>query len=366
MWTEKSKDHYRLCAYYIDPLTGQRHKIGVTFHKNTPQARNKAESKLNELIARKTSYTPEHITLKRLVDLYIQYQGNVVKQSTVNRNASICRQFIMMLGADADVNKLTAGIVKDRFMARTTNPTTLNEYISRFKALMRWGYQNDFVNNIEWINKLIKLEDKTQKEKLEDKFLEREECERLLNAMDHEDWRNLTAFLILSGCRIGECLALDESDFDFTARTISINKTLALHSNYVGTPKTLTSIRTVDMNDQLYALSRSLLAQNRKKRKMLYLDRTPVYFKPTGEYASYDAYRMYLERTSVRVLGRQITPHVLRHTYASLMAEAGVQYETIARQLGHSNSRITKLIYIHITKRIKERENEMIRKIALL
>ena len=45
MWTEKSKDHFRLCAYYTDPLTGQRHKIGVTYYKDTAQAKNKAESK---------------------------------------------------------------------------------------------------------------------------------------------------------------------------------------------------------------------------------------------------------------------------------------------------------------------------------
>ena len=61
MWTEKSKDHFRLCAYYTDPLTGQRHKIGVTYYKNTNQARNKAKTELDSLIAKKDRIYPrEH------------------------------------------------------------------------------------------------------------------------------------------------------------------------------------------------------------------------------------------------------------------------------------------------------------------
>lgn len=42
---------------------------------------------------------------------------------------------------------------------------------------------------------------------------------------------------------------------------------------------------------------------------------------------------------------RGVTPHVLRHTAAVWMAEAGVPMTEIAAYLGHSDSRITERVY---------------------
>lgn len=365
MWTEKSKDHFRLCAYYTDPLTGLRHKIGVTYYKDTPQSKNKAESKLNELIAKKLSYTPENMNLSTLIDHYLAFQKKTVKHKTWVRNQSICRQFLKILG-DCSVNALTAGLVKDRFMTYTSNPTTINEYIGRFKALIRFGFQNDFVRDISWLDKLIKLKDKSQKEKLRDKYLEQIECEKLIDAMDHTEWRNLTLFLIQTGCRIGEAFALTEDDIDLTSRTITISKTIDLRDGTLDTPKTLSSTRQIYIQDDLLPLTRSVIAQNRKKNDLLYLYSPRLLTPLTASQTGYDAYRKYLRETSERVLGRKITPHVLRHTHASLLAEQGLPYEAIAHRLGHENSRITKQIYIHITEKRKERENDMIRGVRLI
>ncbi|WP_253284257.1 MULTISPECIES: tyrosine-type recombinase/integrase [unclassified Ruegeria] len=40
-----------------------------------------------------------------------------------------------------------------------------------------------------------------------------------------------------------------------------------------------------------------------------------------------------------------VSPHVLRHTAAVHMAEAGIAMEEIAQFLGHSDSRITASVY---------------------
>ena len=308
----------------------------------------------------------DSVTFGALVEMYLRYQSQTVKRRTVARNRSVMNTFIRLLGADADVNKLTAGIVRDRLLQYTTSPTTVNEYTSRFKSMIRWGYQNDLILDISWLDKLTRLKDKSKREKVEDKYLEREECEELLDSMQREDFRALTEFLILTGLRIGEALALNETDFDFSRRTISVTKTFDFALGTTDTPKTATSVREVYMQDDLLAFSRALFASNRKKRKLLYLDRSPVFFQPDGRYMSYNRYREYLKRQSVAVLGREITPHTLRHTHASLLAEAGLPYEAIAHRLGHANSRITKEIYIHITKKRKEKENELIREVALL
>lgn len=359
MWIEKSKDKFRACAYYTDPLTMARHKIGVTIDKNTPQQRNKAKEQLDRLILEKSNYTPASVTLKQLISDYLEYQKKTVKLSTYTRNFYVCKSFINLLGADADVNRLTARAVKSRFMSAIDRPTMYNEYIGRFKALIRWAYRNDYINNIAWLDKLDRISDKTPREKVIDKFLEYSDCRALIDHMGVKDWKYLTEFLLLSGLRVGEALALNWTDIDFNTREILVTKTLDPNNKVITSTKTATSTRLVFMQDELYDLTRSLSFYDGQKRKKLGVSTPLVFFSVTGDYAEYDAYRKYLKENSIAVLGRPCTPHILRHTHASLLAES-LPYDVISRRLGHSNSRITKDIYIHITEQRKKRDNDLI------
>lgn len=44
-------------------------------------------------------------------------------------------------------------------------------------------------------------------------------------------------------------------------------------------------------------------------------------------------------------------PHIFRHTHASLLLQAGANVIDVAKRLGHSTSRITEAIYIHLTRK---------------
>ncbi|WML43138.1 tyrosine-type recombinase/integrase [Neobacillus sp. PS3-40] len=48
-----------------------------------------------------------------------------------------------------------------------------------------------------------------------------------------------------------------------------------------------------------------------------------------------------------------MTPHSLRHTHTSLLAEAGVGIHEIMERLGHIEDDITKRVYLHVTKTMK-------------
>lgn len=86
----------------------------------------------------------------------------------------------------------------------------------------------------------------------------------------------------------------------------------------------------------------------------------------SGGPVRYFAYNKYLRENSDRILGRKLTAHALRHTHASLLLEQGVSIDTISRRLGHENSRITREIYLHVTEKLKERDNEQLARISLL
>ncbi|MEG0020271.1 MAG: tyrosine-type recombinase/integrase [Oscillospiraceae bacterium] len=54
-----------------------------------------------------------------------------------------------------------------------------------------------------------------------------------------------------------------------------------------------------------------------------------------------------------RATGITITPHQLRHAYATILYEAGIDERMAMELLGHANIAITKKIYTHISSRKK-------------
>jgi integrase len=53
-------------------------------------------------------------------------------------------------------------------------------------------------------------------------------------------------------------------------------------------------------------------------------------------------------------LNEDLTPHSLRHTHTSLLAETGISLEQIMDRLGH----ITKNVYLHVTQEMKKEASQ--------
>lgn len=57
-------------------------------------------------------------------------------------------------------------------------------------------------------------------------------------------------------------------------------------------------------------------------------------------------------------LNEELTPHSLRHTHTSLLAEAKVGLEEIMERLGHADDEITRRVYLHVTKTMKKEASQ--------
>ena len=53
-------------------------------------------------------------------------------------------------------------------------------------------------------------------------------------------------------------------------------------------------------------------------------------------------------------LNLNLTPHSLRHTHTSLLAEAEVDIKEIMERLGHEDEETTRKIYLHVTNVMKK------------
>lgn len=370
MWIEETRNgKYKAVERYTDYLTGKTRRVSVTMEKNTAQARKVAQIALQEKIQQAYTGKKEEkkLTLADLVEQYREDQKLTVKMSTYKRNYFACKTLMSILGENTLVNRLSAKYVRDRFLVTGKAPGTLNEHMTRFKALIRWGYHNDLISDISYLDKLEPFKDTPHKEKIQDKYLEAEELKKLLASMKIKKWKMLTKFLALSGLRFGEAAALLISDIDLKERVIHVTKTFDPVNLMVTTPKTLCSIRDVYMQDELKVLCKqiklSALQQN-----ILYEhpDNQILFSTESGEYIEYYAYNKYLKENSLKVLDRGITAHTLRHTHASLLLENGVPIDVISRRLGHENSQVTREIYLHVTEKLKEKDNERLKNIKII
>ncbi len=158
------------------------------------------------------------------------------------------------------------------------------------------------------------------------------------------------AYLILfTGCRRGEALALQWKDVDFERNVISINKSV----NYSGMnqntpilsphPKSDAGIREVMMLDCL-----------KNRLNNMAKDQPEEYFifggaEPLTKSALRKRWQKYQKETNTT-----FTPHQLRHAYATILYDAGIDEKIAQGLMGHSTIQLTRDIYTHVRMDRKE------------
>ncbi|OAB48506.1 site-specific integrase [Paenibacillus antarcticus] len=202
------------------------------------------------------------------------------------------------------------------------------------------------------------------------KYLEKEELSTFLGAAkDFGLEYDYVTFMLLAytGMRAGELCALKWSDINFDDRTISITKTLYNPTNNtlkytLLTPKTKSSVRTIEIDNVLC----EVLNNHRVAQKELYMRNRKTYHnkdfiivKTNENYAGYPEQIKKIEIRMLRLLklcelNTDLTPHSLRHTHTSLLAEVKVTLEAIMERLGHQDDETTRNVYLHVTKTQKK------------
>ena len=146
---------------------------------------------------------------------------------------------------------------------------------------------------------------------------------------------------LYTGCRRGELLALTSDDIDLKNKTININKSVYhVHNKpFVKEPKTKNGIRTIPLLEPLESILKLLNIKG-------YL------FNLNGEMLTDKQARTLWDKYCSET-GIDITPHQLRHAYATRLYELDIDEKSAQDLLGHADVQTTKNIYTHIrdTKR---------------
>lgn len=365
MWIEATKNgKYKACERYTDPLTGKLKKVSVTIEKDNRQTRKAAQEELAERIRQELEKSPNaDITIGQLRDAYLADKKTSVRESTYWNCVSDTKNLLKVIPADARLSELTAAYIGAQIRKETNKTTKINHRLKTCKMLFRWGYENDYLKDRALIDKLKPVKD-DRKARIEDKYLEPEELTALLDAIPATQWKLFTKFLVLTGLRVGEAIALNVDDID--GDYIHITKTYMVHLHRLGdAPKTTDSIRDIYIQPELKTCLSEIKAFRLQEMLKCNYKTNLLFSRSDGNYLSYDTYMKYIKKVSASV-GKTITPHALRHTHVSILAAQGVPFDVIARRLGHRGDAVTKAVYFHVTEKLRERDNEKIKAVRIL
>ena len=174
------------------------------------------------------------------------------------------------------------------------------------------------------------------------------ECRAWLSLLDASpfaqqvDLPDLVRFLLGTGCRIGEALALTWPNVDLERHLVSIDSALIRvpgQGLLLKRPKTKSGVRVLRIPLWLVAILRERRARDSESAGAVFPDSLGGHRDPNN-----------VERVHREVrLGTPfewVVPHTYRKTVATMLDQQGLSARTIADQLGHSRISMTQDVYM--------------------
>lgn len=373
MFVEKRPNgNYRFGEWYIDSLTGKRRRAYVTYTKNTRVTRKQAEEELREKIAKLQNRTANQrpITLQEAFDEFLdEYQNRYAYYTIIAYHSlkSICsRDF----SADALLENITRpDIVKwaEHLLYQENKANgTVRTYLGRLSSIYSWASKRGYIpedcnpvviSDITWKNDRSKAS-------LEEKFLSDEELETIFDysKKNYPFMYDFLKILYLTGLRVGEAGGMEVKNYiqkdgvwglEVTGTLVDLTnqvaKSLGLSNKKTKVaPKTKSSNRFVSLPKS----GREIVEKNIAGKDLTDLIFTRRYkHRPITEgYCVKYFRRLY----KLGITKRRIHAHMFRHTHVSKLAEKGVPLYAIQDRLGHSSSKTTEEIYLHVTNKVKK------------
>ena len=225
------------------------------------------------------------------------------------------------------------------------NESSVNRAIAAIKGFFKYlSLFKGYINISEDITSL-------KKKKSLPKYLSIEEVDRLLDIPLNTpmDYRNKTMLEVLyaTGLRASELINLDLSNVDLTNMAIKVygkgsKERIVLLSKI--------AVNYLDMYINNYR--QLLFVKKQKPTDALFLNNHGKRISRIG------LYNMIQNIAKIQGINKEITPHTLRHSFATHMIECGADIRSVQELLGHENV-VTTEIYTHLANNIiKNNYNE--------
>lgn len=292
-----------------------------------------------------TERQEKKITLSEYAENFLDSRKNTVKKSTYHTYVWNLDKHILPTLGDVELCKIDNSCLQ-RFAdekLKKFSKKSVHEFVGLVKNILNEACLNEIIEPKKFMIKYPKTENSNYETLSEKDFKKFEEY-----LLSQKNPHAIGELLILeTGMRIGEMCGLKWEDVNFENKTIKIKRTIqriyepqrkASEIN-VGSTKTSAGERTVPITQKISEYLKTL-----KKDGNIYI--------ATGKETPTEprTHRQYHKRLMEKIDIEYITPHGLRHTFATRAIQNGVDPKTVSAILGHSNSNITLNIYTSVTE----------------
>ena len=359
--TKNGETRYLFQTYLgIDPATGKERRTTRRGFKTMKEAK---QAERNLLLDVEENGLPSNQsdgfqdpTFEELAQLWLENYKTTVKPSTFENVKSKVEKMTEEHFEGLKLKKITVAYCQRVVIELSKSYVLYNHYLSVINRIFKYAVLMDVIDSNPF-DKVIKP--KSRQTQRKGNFLTKEELKKFLKLAQTT---TLTYFFPLvhlmayTGLRQGEALALKWSDIDFENKKITVNKTAVRikEKQTLQTPKTKNSKRVISID----LTTLSILKSWKKDQIKIYFkngkhfegDENFIFTNQRGEWVHIHNFIRYFKRFIADHKLKQITPHGLRHTHASLLFSAGVEPKNISDRLGHSTVQITLDLYTHITE----------------
>ena len=264
--------------------------------------------------------------MSELEKLQIELKLRGFSPLTVRNYSFFVKKFLQ--STDKPVNELEEEDVK-KYLSSLFEDKSKNT-IMLAAASLKFFYS-------EILNKELKKIRIPKKERILPEVLTRDEVRKLIGSAETKKSRLIMSLLYSSGLRVSEIVHLKPQHLNFEEGTGWVRKGKG-------------------SKDRLFIVSENLCKQVRdylKKRKNIYV------FSKTKPLTTRNIQKIVKNARQKAGLQKKVTPHTLRHSFATHLLESGNDIRMIQVLLGHASLNTTQ-IYTHISsEQIKKIENPL-------
>lgn len=217
-------------------------------------------------------------------------------------------------------DQITVALCRSYEAYRTANsikPGTIWTELGHLRSVMLWAYRRKMIESAPYI-------ERPRQPAPKERYLTRSECERLIMAATAPHIRLAIILMLSTAARIGAVLDLTWDRVDFERGQIRLRR-----------------------DDSVTRKGRATVPVNAGLRAALSAAKEAAISDYVVEWAGDRVGSIKTGfRAAVKAAGLvDVSPHVLRHTAAVHMVEAGVSMDEVAQYLGHSNTAMTSRVY---------------------
>lgn len=263
---------------------------------------------------------------KNIIRLFIKYlNGKRYSESTIKTYFTFVADFFHYMKDKPVIdfnNKDVELFIEDVFVPRKMSISSQRQLISAIK-LFKAFYPECKIEEIKLT--------RPKKSKILPTVLSKEQIIDLLRCTKNLKHRAILAMIYSAGLRISELLNLKLENIDIDRRQIIVKNSKGRRDRVIILAESFIPLLLNYVNS--------------------YAPKTYFVEGPTEEKYSAESIRAFLRKSCIAAnIKKRVTPHTLRHSYATHLLENGIDLRYIQELLGHAKPETT-MIYTHVSKK---------------